>query len=90
LHKLEQGGSAQSGRAGLTAAQQAEIERFRREMVQTRAQLREVQHNLRKDIDALGAFLAFINIALVPLLVSIFAIALAAFRRRRRARAIGM
>ena len=51
-------------------------------------QLRDVQHNLRKDIDALGDRLAFINIALVPLLVAIFAIGLAAFRRRRRAHAM--
>jgi ABC-type uncharacterized transport system involved in gliding motility auxiliary subunit len=90
LHELEQGGGAKSGTAGLTSAQQAEIERFRREMIQTRAQLRDVQHNLRKDIDALGARLAFINIALVPLLVAALAIVLAAFRRRRRARALGM
>ncbi len=90
LHELEQGGGAKSGTAGLTSAQQAEIERFRREMIQTRAQLRDVQHNLRKDIDALGARLAFVNIALVPLLVAALAIVLAAFRRRRRARALGM
>lgn len=90
LHELEQGGGARSGNAGLTPAQQAEIERFRKEMIQTRAQLRDVQHNLRKDIDALGSLLAFVNIALVPLLVALFAIGLAAFRRRRRARALGM
>lgn len=90
LHELEQGGGARSGNAGLTPAQQAEIERFRKEMIQTRAQLRDVQHNLRKDIDALGSVLAFVNIALVPLLVALFAIGLAAFRRRRRARALGM
>ncbi|HTT99890.1 MAG TPA: Gldg family protein [Rhizomicrobium sp.] len=88
LHELEQGGGTRSGAAGLTVAQQAEIERFRRELVDTRTQLRDVQHNLRKDIDALGARLAFINIVLVPLLVAIFAIGLAAFRRRRRARAL--
>jgi ABC-type uncharacterized transport system involved in gliding motility auxiliary subunit len=86
LHELEQGGGAHGLRAGLTAAQQSEIERFRRELIDTRTQLRDVQHNLRKDIDALGARLAFINIVLVPLLVAIFAIGLAALRRRRRAR----
>jgi ABC-type uncharacterized transport system involved in gliding motility auxiliary subunit len=88
LHELEQGGGARAGSAGLTAAQQVEIERFRHELVGIRAQLRNVQRNLRKDIDALGARLAFVNIALVPLLVAIFAIGLAAFRRRRRARAM--
>jgi ABC-type uncharacterized transport system involved in gliding motility auxiliary subunit len=90
LHELEQGGGARAGAAGLTAAQQTEIERFRHELIGIRAQLRNVQHNLRKDIDALGSKLAFINIALVPLLVAIFAIGLAAFRRRRRARAMAL
>jgi len=90
LRELEQGGGARSGAAGLSPAQQAEIDRFRHELVDTRTQLRDVQHNLRKDIDALGARLAFINIALVPLLVSIFAIGLAALRRRRRARAMAL
>jgi ABC-type uncharacterized transport system involved in gliding motility auxiliary subunit len=45
---------------------------------------------LRKDIDRLGAILAFINIALVPLLVTFAAIVLAILRRRRRARAISV
>ena len=91
LHELEQGGGgARTGTAGLSAAQQREIERFRHELIAIRTQLRDVQHNLRKDIDALGDRLAFINIALVPLLVAIFAIGLAAFRRRRRARAMAM
>lgn len=90
LHELEQGGGAQAGNAGLTAAQQAEIERFRHDLVDTRTQLRDVQHKLRKDIDTLGGRLAFVNIALVPILVAVFAIVLAALRRRRRVRALGM
>jgi len=91
LRELEQGGGAAKGKtAGLSPAQQAEVEQFRRQLIDTRTQLRDVQHNLRKEIDALGARLAFINIALVPLLVAIFAIGLAALRRRRRARAMAM
>ncbi|MBV9693222.1 MAG: Gldg family protein, partial [Alphaproteobacteria bacterium] len=90
LHELQQGGEAQSGNVGLSAAQQAEVERFRRDLVQTRTKLRDVQHNLRKDIDALGAWLAFVNIALVPILVAVFAIGLAAMRRRRRVQALGL
>jgi ABC-type uncharacterized transport system involved in gliding motility auxiliary subunit len=90
LHALEQGGgtSGRAGSNGLTAAQQAEIDRFKRELIDTRTALRDVQHNLRKDIDALGEFLAFVNIALVPILVACFAIVLAWLRRRRRARAL--
>jgi ABC-type uncharacterized transport system involved in gliding motility auxiliary subunit len=91
LHALEQGGGAngqaQSGTA-ITPDQQREITRFKREVAATRTALRNVQRNLRKDIDALGSFLAFINIALVPILVATFAIGLAVLRRRRRARAL--
>ena len=91
LHELEQGGSANgkpNTSQNITAEQQAEIDRFKRELVETRTALREVQHNLRKDIDALGDFLAFVNIALVPIFVAGFAILLAWLRRRRRARAM--
>jgi ABC-type uncharacterized transport system involved in gliding motility auxiliary subunit len=91
LRDLEQGGGATTGKtAGLSTAQQAEVEQFKRQLIDTRIQLRDVQHNLRKDIDALGAQLAFVNIVLVPLLVALFAVALAALRRRRRARALAM
>jgi ABC-type uncharacterized transport system involved in gliding motility auxiliary subunit len=93
LHALEQGGGAnaqaQSGTA-LTPEQQREITRFKREVAATRTALRNVQHNLRKDIDVLGSLLAFVNIALVPILVAAFAIGLAIFRRRRRARALAL
>jgi len=93
LHALEQGGSTNgeaSNNTTLTPEQAAEVERFKRQLVETRTALREVQSNLRKDIDALGTFLAFVNIALVPLLVAAFAIVLAILRRRRRARAISV
>ena len=88
LHDLQQGQEGRGNAVALTGEQQQAIERFKRQLADTRADLREVQHNLRKDIDALGTRVAFINIALVPLLVSVFAIGLAWLRRRRRARAI--
>ncbi len=89
LHALEQGqGAGGQNTTTLTPVQQAEIERFKRDLIDTRAQLRDVQHRLRADIDALGTILAFVNIALVPILVAIFALVLAVLRRRRRARAI--
>lgn len=91
LHALEQGGSTNgqpTNSLSLTPDQQAEIERFKRQLVQTRTDLRDVQSNLRGNIDLLGSILAFINIWLVPILVSIFAIIVAVLRRRRRARAV--
>jgi ABC-type uncharacterized transport system involved in gliding motility auxiliary subunit len=91
LKALEQGGSTNgtpTTSLSLTPQQQAEIERFKRDLVYTRTQLREVQHDLRKEVDRLGAVLAFINIALVPIFVAGFALLLAVLRRRRRARAL--
>jgi ABC-type uncharacterized transport system involved in gliding motility auxiliary subunit len=91
LHALEQGqGAGGQNSAALTPMQQAEIERFKRDLIDTRAQLRDVQHRLRADIDRLGSILAFFNIALVPILVSFFAIGLTLVRRRRRSRAIAV
>lgn len=89
MRALQQGGGSKAGNAaGLSAEQQREVIRFQHEVSDTRAKLREVQRNLRKNIDELGDWLAFINIALVPLLVALFAIVLAVLRRRRRARAL--
>jgi ABC-type uncharacterized transport system involved in gliding motility auxiliary subunit len=91
LHALEQGGSTNgqpTNAAGLTPEQQAEIQTFKHQLVETRTQLRNVQHNLRREVDALGTLLAFINIALVPILVALFAIGVTVLRRRRRARAL--
>ncbi len=85
LHELEQGGETQQGQVGLTPEQQKEVENFRKDLIDTRIQLRDVQHNLRKDIDALGSELALINIAGVPVLVAVFALLLAAYRRNKRA-----
>jgi ABC-type uncharacterized transport system involved in gliding motility auxiliary subunit len=93
LHALEQGGGA-NGQVGNSAQiapeQQAAIEGFRRELVATRSALRDVQHNLRKEVDALGDILTFVNIWLVPALVAIYAVGVALLRRRRRARALAL
>ena len=93
LRALEQGGSTNGqpvAANALTPQQQSEIERFKRDLAQTRTALRDVEHNLRKDIDRLGSILAFVNIALMPLIVAGVAIVLAILRRRRRARAISV
>jgi ABC-type uncharacterized transport system involved in gliding motility auxiliary subunit len=79
-----QNAAPQSGdQLTLTPEQNAEVEKFRLELADTRARLREVQRNLRKEIDGLGNFLAAVNIALVPLLLVIVAIVLGVIRRRR-------
>jgi ABC-type uncharacterized transport system involved in gliding motility auxiliary subunit len=91
LHAIEQGEAANGQSAAtLTPAQADTVERFKRDLIETRAQLRQVQANLRGDIDFLGNVLAFINIALVPILVAIFGFVVALLRRRRRRRAIAV
>jgi gliding motility-associatede transport system auxiliary component len=88
LEALQRPGGEQAAKIGIvvTPEQRAEIERFRQELSQTRSALRAVQHNLRRDIDALGGVLKLINIALMPLLVAGIAFVYAVIKRRRRAK----
>jgi len=67
--------------------QQAEIQRFMDRRLEIRRELRQVQHDLRRDIDRLDTQIKVINIVLVPAVVMLIALAWAARRRRRRARA---
>ena len=66
--------------------QQAEIQRFLDEQVRIRQELRAVQRNLDRSIERLGAMLQFINVGLVPLLLTVFALSVAVIRRRRAER----
>jgi len=80
----------QKGRAGaqstlLSPEQQAEIENFKKKAVETRKDLKELRKNLRVESDALQFWTKLVNIGLVPLLVVILGIVLAAARRRRQA-----
>lgn len=68
----------------LTPQQQQEIQRFVDRKLQIRAELRQVQHDLSRDIESLGMRLKFINIVLVPLLIVITALVFGHMRRRRR------
>jgi ABC-type uncharacterized transport system involved in gliding motility auxiliary subunit len=73
-----------SASALLTDAQDAEMQVLQRELAEGRRALRDVQGDLRRDVDALGARLAFINMALVPLLVGAVWVVLSWTRRKRR------
>lgn len=53
----------------LSPAQIEALDEARAEKVETRKDLREVQHQLQKDIEGLGTSVKVINIALIPLLV---------------------
>jgi len=80
-----QGGSASSAQI-LTAAQQAELDRFRKRVAETKIELKEVRKNLRRDAEGLVFWTKVANIALMPLLVALFGLGVALLRRRRAAR----
>lgn len=64
--------------------QQAEIERFMQRRLEIRRELRQVQHDLRRDIDRLDTRIKIINIAIVPALVMVIALLYAGRRKRRQ------
>ena len=73
----------------LSAKDKASIEEFRNEMIVVRKELRGVQRALRKDIEQLDAWLKFLNIAAIPLLLAIGTIILTVVSRvRRKGRAV--
>lgn len=82
LQQLQRGAGGNA--IALNQKQKDEIEGIRRSMAETRSQLRDVQRNLRAEVDALGARLAFLNIFGVPILVAAFALVLGLIRRGRR------
>ena len=72
----------------LTEQQRAEIEAFQQERLRVRRELRSVRHELDRDIEHLGSILRLINIWLVPVLITMAAVGLWLFQRRRRARKV--
>jgi ABC-type uncharacterized transport system involved in gliding motility auxiliary subunit len=84
LTALESARSAGSG-AILTPEQQTEIERFQQEKLRIRKELREVRLGLEQDIKSLGTRLKLINILVVPLVLTVLALVVAGYRRRRNA-----
>ena len=68
----------------ITPEQQSAVQRFVDEKLKIRKELREVQYQLNADIENLGRTLKILNIALVPLLLTVGVIALWFVRRRRR------
>ncbi len=72
-----------TGNILMTEEQQAEIDRFIDRRAEIRQELRAVQRDLDKNIERLGTILKSINIALMPLLLTLF-ILFAVWRRNRR------
>ena len=91
LRTLRSGGEEAEGKgkpdAVITPEQRAAIDAARADIVQTRQKLRAVQLELNRDISRLQTKLRALNIALVPTLLTVLAIAIALIQRGRRARA---
>ncbi|MCH8959304.1 MAG: Gldg family protein [Proteobacteria bacterium] len=68
----------------LSDEQNAEIEQYIAKRSEIRKELRQVRHDLDRDIEKLGRNLRLINIALVPALITLLTLGLLAFRRRRK------
>jgi len=88
--KLQELQKAQGGAAGksaqlLSPEQQAEMERFKKTVLEARLALKEVRKNLRQDAESLVFWTKVANIALMPLLVAFAGLLVALIRRRRGA-----
>ena len=84
-HRLDELQPGKGGSSGVSAEQRREIEQFRQRQLAINKQLRDVQHQLNAEIDALGLRVKVANITLVPGLVIIFGL-LYGWRRMRRNR----
>ncbi|MDC2888336.1 hypothetical protein PN838_05555 [Psychrosphaera sp. G1-22] len=74
---------SESGALVLTAEQTAAVEQFVAKKLAIRKELRVVRHQLDKDIESLGSWLKFLNIAVFPLLLTLLLGAIAQYVRRQ-------
>jgi len=85
--KLQELQKSQGGKSQqiLSPEQQAELERFRKTVAETRLALKEVRKTLRQDAEGLVFWTKLANIALMPLLVALIGLLVALLRRTRAA-----
>lgn len=87
--QANRGDSASASRAAqsqviLTADQERELQRFQKEKLRIRKELRDVKLGLDRDIQTLGSRLKLIDIVLAPAVFALLALLIAAAARRRR------
>jgi len=69
----------------LSPEQQQELARFRQKEAEAKKELKQVRKNLRRDVDSMENRLRWINIAAMPVVVSLTGITLAVYKRKRTA-----
>ncbi|BBA32068.1 ABC-type uncharacterized transport system [Methylocaldum marinum] len=79
-----QSGKSNDEKFVLSPEQQKELENFFKRKLEIRKELREVRRRLDADIDTLGARLKFINIGLVPLLLTLGTLAFLGWKAKQR------
>lgn len=88
LAELERGkqgtGAGSNESLILSAAQQQELENFRQEKIRTRKELRDVRHQLGKDIENLETWIKVLHLGVIPLLIAAVGIWLGLRRSKRR------
>ena len=87
MQKLQkQSGGIKSAQI-MSPEQQAELDRFKKRVIETRQVLKDLRKTLRQDAEALQFWTKVANIALMPLLVALLGLGYALVRRRRSAAA---
>jgi gliding motility-associatede transport system auxiliary component len=83
LSELQSARGSKDQRVILSPQQMAEIENFQKKEAEGQKQLKDVQKNLRHDVDALQTHIEWVNIATMPLVISVFGVALAVWKRKK-------
>ncbi len=83
LNELQQKKESGQQRFILSPEQQQALENFRKKEAEVKVQLKEERKKLRRDIDSLEGRLKWLNIAAMPIIVSLSGITLAYFKRKR-------
>ena len=74
----------QSKNNELTDKNSVDYSAFQQELLKVRKELRDVRRNLNKEIDDLGSILKFVNIFLMPILLTIFIAVFSFYRKKQK------
>ncbi len=77
-----QGQQMESGALVLSSQQQEAVDEFMQKKIEIRKALRDVRHQLDKDIEQLGNWLKFLNIAVAPIILMLLLMLLSKLFRR--------